>query len=199
MSSVYCLALLKERTYPFPSMKNTLTAQQIVHFRSQGHIRFENVRIDFKKIQEAASQHSSTRDVFRSSPFLKKIITQTLAPIALELMRSRALRLACDQWVDAALPEGRLADLFCFQKLVCFLLLSESAATHEEVVLDVFEPTSLTSLIPPNSYLVALGPENTILIEKKDDPFCLQTRNLGYVYGDKLRNSLHPALYRRGH
>ena len=175
-------------------MKTTISAQQLVYFRRQGHVRFENYPLDFQKVRILVQESGLTRDLWRKSPFLKKLILQTLGPMALELARKPSIRLACDHYQSKTATVQRIQDLFCFQGLVCVFVFSESDLG---IILDVFEPSSLTSLLPKEAYLVAFALENAVLIENPKDPFNAATRNLGYVYGDRLANPHHPLIMKK--
>src|SRR5579872_7062270 len=170
-------------------MKTVISAQQLMYFRRQGHVRFENFPFKFQLIQDLAQKNQ--RDLWRKEPALKKLILQQLGPIALELTKSRAIHLACDQWIDAPPAERPMKNLFCFQNLACIFVFSEN---NDETILDVYEPSSLTSKLTPPAYLVIFAKENDVLVENPNDPFSIQTRNLGYVYGDRLKNELHPIV-----
>lgn len=169
-------------------MKTALSAQQLMYYRRQGYIRFENFPLDFQPIKDAAQKIQ--RDLFRNDPSIKKFILQNLAPIALELTKKNALHLACDQWIDSPLS-GPMKSLFCFQNLACIFVFSPS---EEGCILEVFEPSSLSSRIPAEAYIVVFAQENGVLVENPKDPYTLQTRKLGYVYGDRLRNEFHPRI-----
>lgn len=179
-------------------MKIAISAQQIVHFRKFGRVSFEEIPLDMNAIAKHTHKTTPTRDLWRSTPALKKWILRTLGPIALELTGRPRLRLACDQTIYPPLPESPLQDLFCFQGLACICVLSQNPESPEQnPSLDIFEPSCLTSWISPNaSYLVALAVENSLIINNPQDPLTLPTRNLGYVFGDHLRNELHPLILR---
>jgi hypothetical protein len=175
-------------------MKTALSSQQLVYFRRQGHVRFENYPLDFEIVRTFALKNDLTRDLWRKSPVFKKIILQELGPMALELARKSSLRLACDHYMAEKAAAPRLQDLFCFQGLACVFVFSPG---ETGTILDVFEPSSLTSLLPKESYLVAFALENGVLIENPKDPFNAATRNLGYVYGDRLANPHHPLIVKK--
>lgn len=176
-------------------MKTALTAQQLVHFRQQGKIRFENFPLDFASIEKIAEKTLYKRDFWRNHPSIKKSILHTLSPIALELTKKSSLRLACDQWLESPPKSGRLQDMFCFQGMACvFVFYQDISHPEKETLLDVYEPSCLADLIPPNAYLVVFAHENGVLIDNPKDPFSIPTRNLGYVYGDRLKNEFHPLV-----
>jgi hypothetical protein len=166
-------------------MKTFLSAQHLSYFRRQGHVQFENFSINFDLVKSVAK--SVQRDLWRKNLTLKKFILQQLGPIALELTKSNTLHLACDQWIDSPLKEGPMKSLFCFQNLACIFVFSSNT-------LDVYEPSSLSSKIPHDAYVVIFAKENGVLVENPNDRFTVQTRNLGYVYGDRLKNEFHPLI-----
>ncbi len=175
-------------------MKTAISSQQLVYFRRQGRVRFENYPLDFPIIQDLARKVESGRDLWRKAPFLKKLILHEMGPMALELANKSALRLACDHYLAGEISAPRIQDLFCFQGLACVFVFFENEGG---TTLDVFEPSSLTSLLPKEAYLVAFAFENAVLIENPKDPFNAATRNLGYVYGDRLTNPHHPLIMKK--
>lgn len=170
-------------------MKTVLSAQQLMYYRRQGHVRFENFPLNFQEIRDFAQKNK--RDLWRKDASIKKMILQNLGPIALELTKSHALHLACDQWIDSVPLAGPMKNLFCFQNLACIFVFSPN---DTGCVLDVYEPSSLTSRLPPEAYLVVFAKDNGVLVENPKDPYTIQTRNLGYVYGDRLKHDLHPRI-----
>lgn len=167
-------------------MKTTITAQQLVYFRSQGHIRFENIPTNFQAIQEKSLEKN---DLWRKDPSLQKFILRTLGPIALELMGKKALRIACDRWIDTQPEVLRMQDMFSFQGLALIFVLLPS-------FLDIYEPSSLCSLLTPNSYLIAFGYDHVQFIENRKDPAAPALKKLGYGYGDLLKNEFHPLIFK---
>lgn len=175
-------------------MKTAISAQHLSYFRREGHVRFDNFPIDFQKLQDLAQKQETTRDIWRKEPFLKKMILQDLGPIALELTKKTALRLACDHWLESPPNLERMKDMFCFQNLSCVFVLTPNG---EKCFLDVFEPSSLASKLMAPSYLVVFALENSVIVDNPKDPFTIKTRNLGYVYGDRLTNSLNPIVVKK--
>lgn len=172
-------------------MKTAITAQQLVYYRQNGHIRFDHFPSNFSSIQTWISKNPERRDIWRKHPAIKKWIIQTIAPIALELTGKTSLKLACDQWISEPSSEGRMKDKFCFQGLAIIFLLSAPD------LLDIYEPSSLASFLTQDSYLVAFGLDNTRFIENKKDPGEIALKKMGYAYGDVLSTEFHPAIFRR--
>jgi len=166
-------------------MKTALTAQQIVYFRQNGHIRFEPSPIDFATLEKPDNKE---RDLWRASPSLKKIIEKKLATLALELTGRKQLRIGCDQWIAIPFSEERLQNLFCMQGIVILAALSEHS-------LDFFDPSILTTQLILPSYLVLFTHESARYIDNPKDPYVLDLRRMGYNYGDLLVNEFHPLIF----
>lgn len=186
------------RKYAIHPMKTALSAQQLVYFRKQGYVRFENYPLDFADVKKIANELMTPRDLWRKNSFLKKFLLHTLGAMALELARKPSLRLACDHYLVSLPKITRIQDMFCFQGLACIFVFSVDE-DHPELgtILEIFEPSSLANRLPKEGYLVAFALENGVLIENQNDPFNAATRNLGYVYGDRLMNPHHPLVIQR--
>ena len=176
-------------------MNLSLSAQQLVHFRKHGSIQFSHFPLDFSVLAqeiEGALGKGVERDLWRKSPYLQKIILRTLAPLVLELIGKKGLRIACDHWFSATPPEGRMQDLFSFQGLAAVALLR-----CEEKQLELFQPSSLTSNILPYSYAIVYAQEKAQFINNPRDPGAPLLKRMGYAYGDFLRNDVHPLAYKK--
>lgn len=172
-----------KRAYPKGPMRLHITAQQLIYFQQNGEIFFENFPFEISTPEKG-------RDLWRRNPEIKKLITTKVGPIVLELSGKAQLRLACDQWIEAPLPNGMIQEMFCFQGLAAVCIL-------EQNTLRILHPSHLNSKIQTPCYLVAFAQESARLIANPKDPFAAETRNLGYVYGDKLTHALHPLITRR--
>lgn len=168
-------------------MKTALLAQQFAYFRMTGHVRLEDFPLEFAEIKTVAEKAKSPHDLWRDAPFLKKLIVRSFGPIALELTKKSSLRIGCDLWVQEKLEAKKLEDLFCFQGVACIFFLSEDSG------IDIFDPLSEAAL-PEEGYLVLFTLENGVLIDNPKDPFVSKIRNLGYGYGDRLKNEFHPLI-----
>jgi hypothetical protein len=166
-------------------MKTEITSQQIVYFRQNGHIRFDNFPVDLSIVEKTPLK----RDLWRESPALKKMILRALGPVAIELTGKKSLRLVCDQWLETPPTSGRMQDMFCFQGLAAIFVITPTT-------LDIYEPSSLASLISPNSYLVVFGFDNVRIIENPKDPNLAVLKKMGYGYGDRLTNEFHPIIFK---
>lgn len=174
-------------------MNFSLSAQQLVHFREHGSIRFSHFPLDFPVLTqsiEEARKKESDRDLWRKSPYLQRVILRIVAPLILQLTGKRGLRIGCDQWFAEAPAEGRIQDLFSFQGLAPIALLYPP-----EQQLEVFQPSSLTSHILPASYAIVYVGEKAQFIDNPRDPGAPSLKKMGYAYGDFLRGDAHPLVY----
>lgn len=173
-------------------MKTALLAQQFVHYQKTGHLCLQDYPIDLEKVFEIVSKAPLKRDFWKDHPFLKKLITRELAPLAFELTKRGVLRIGCDQLIEKKFPEGQLQDFFCFQGVACIFCFSFNE--EKEVLLDICDPFCVSSALPEKGYLVLFTFANGVLIENEKDAFTIQTRKLGYGYGDSLKNPHHPII-----
>ena len=176
-------------------MKTILLSQQLVHFRNIGHLRLENTPFEFKTVRTIAKNQPCPRDIWRQVPQLKKMILQEFGPLGLELINKTFARLACDHFFEETPKVQTFKELFCFQNLACIFVLTEDE--NKQTNLDIFEPSNLVSKISYPAYVVAFAYDNAVIIENPKDPYSIQTRNLGYVYGDRLQNPYHPLISKR--
>lgn len=165
-------------------MKWEISAKQLVHFRQNGHIRFEPSPFPLPPLDHSQEK----RDLWRTQPLLKKTILRSLGPLILELTGKQPLRLLCDQWIETPLPSSPFSELFCFQGITVILSLTPSS-------LDVYDPSSLASQVPAESYLVVFGCDPVRFINNPKDPYLLTCRKMGYQFGDVIISEFHPLLF----
>lgn len=175
-------------------MNFALTAQQFVHFREHGSIRFSQFPLDFQILTQVISEalkKGTERDLWRKSPHLQKIILRTLAPLILELTGKKGLRIASDQYFAVApTPESRIQDFFSFQGLAAVAIIQASEAQVE-----IVQPSSLASHIAADSYVIVYAKENAQFIDNPRDLYAQMLKKMGYAYGDFLINEHHPLIF----
>lgn len=157
-------------------------------------------------------------DLWRENPLIKKIVHKTaFASLAAELLDLRAVRFGFDQWIDTTenmqgslnqclslqdhsalspLAGGLLLPLTNLQQPLSFPLpmrtgnalfitASFSIPWHE-----LFATPSLQFL------LIAFAQKTVFFRAGTPDPHARFLKKLGYVFNDKLKDSLHPILLR---
>ena len=168
-------------------VKTSLLAKQFSYFKKTGPPRLEDFPVDFMKIKTIAKEIPRNRDLWRNSPILKKLILRSFGPIALELMKKTSLHLGCDQWIEQKEFPGPLENHFCFQGVACIFFLSIDGT------LDIYNASQEAPLFE-EGYLVCFCFQNAVIIDNPKDLYCGKTRNLGYVFGDRLSSEFHPLI-----
>ena len=160
------------------------------------------------------------RDIWRDDEAIRKIVFRfQLAEVAAELMKERSLRIAYDQlffperWKLADDEERCLAEVSCFRGLTCALILCVSPPSSpllenetllptqpgSGVYFDVKMPLSFPECDGKNDaeYFMVVYAKPLAFYKKQDnDPHTHALKRLGYVFGDKLREELHPSVCR---
>lgn len=185
-------------------MKTSITAQQTAFFTKNGYIEFE--------VPHALPKHREGRDLWRQDPELQNLLTRKLAPIALTLSGKPQLRLGTDQWLSAAeLPKKSctVKELFSIQGFVLGAIIAENPIqpakksplgilplpSKPENVL--FFRTDLLLDWPhvkSDVYLALYALPNAVYIHNPKDPLTNSLKQLGYHFGDVLKNEFHPFL-----
>lgn len=161
-----------------------------------------------------------------SGDLRKTIMQQRFSEIAYELMGIKPLRIAYDQYFpfpDAQAKEGSsyqnlicsgltLQELSCVQGVVCGLMLCLSGEGAAEASTSLFSqkagngvffdakfPLDFKDLYQRqgNEYLmITYAHSSSVYILNRNDPHTHEFKNLGYNFGDKLTDKLHPIIYR---
>lgn len=166
------------------------------------------------------------RDVWRESPVLQKLILQRpLAEMVADLVELRPLRLAFDQ-VYAHYPReegvsihkrlewdpvcGPLEALAPFQGLACGLFLCLDCAADAAPSFFSRQPGNGICVGPDINLnisqlfrggrqrylLITYGKAVTLFVHQLKDPHMTTLRRLGYSFGDRLTDRLHPVVIR---
>jgi hypothetical protein len=161
---------------------------------------------------------SQGRDLWRDSPPLKTLLlSRKISSLALELTGKPALHLALDQLFSPSFSLARatkLKDLFCIQGLACLLVcrLQPTAFSfpaqpslgllpfpHSPGSLLIVQPHVLIDWpsSPLELYVVGYAFPSAVFIQNSNDPTSSRLRQLGYNFGDPLKNELHPVVRKR--
>lgn len=157
------------------------------------------VRKDELRKHNSKSFFASGRDLWRVSPAIKKLeVGLKLARIAFDLTQVRPLRLAFDQYIpkteylNAEIP---FIQGCCIQGLVCGVLLQLEGEKAGNAI--YFGPEFVPVL--PEGYggkmmMVGYAHEISLYIHQDKDPNLHSLRKLGYNFGDRLNDKLHPVI-----
>jgi hypothetical protein len=173
-------------------------------------------------IDETLGTHELTkaglRDLWRDNARIKQLVCQRrLAEMVADLVEERPLRLAFDQavlieptsasWIPAG---GSLETLSAFRGVVCGLILCLKAPKKASAP---FLPTREGNGIcvspavkldfrhidhrEAQRYLIiGYGKAVTVFVHQPDDAYAPTLRKMGYNYGDRLVDRLHPVVIR---
>ncbi|HSW86618.1 MAG TPA: hypothetical protein VLG49_03865 [Rhabdochlamydiaceae bacterium] len=185
----------------------------------------KRLKIDPLKLTRASpiELFKAGRDVWREAPFIKKVISKSkIGTIASELFNETPLRLAYDQLflsnnVSSSFFErpSALQHNSCLKRIVGGLMLRISddpmplpktedfcpfpqkmgsgifLSPEIQLSFKPFFQTSNHSLL-----LIVYCSDKTIYTLEKNDLFTHVLKKQGYVFGDHLRSTTHPILYR---
>ena len=203
-----------------PAEVQTLSQELIKTQGMHHHTAPENLaKIDLNSL------YLSGYDTWRNNPTIKKfVLRRELAEIASNLTKESPLRIAFDQVFSSSenstplfekpLP---LYEMSCIQGIVCgcILQLSPSSEQNPPETNEDFTPIpkkagsgiffrpelplSLDYLLhTPNmlQLLIVYAENNSLYTYLETDPHTHTLKKLGYVFGDRLRNTTHPILFR---
>ena len=197
----------------------TLTAQQISFFAKNGFLELEELltAAEWTALASTLSHHNPpSRDLWRSAPSLQTfLLSRKLTTLLFSLTAKPSLRLACDHYFPADFCLAKptpLKDLFSIQGLVCALLFSLGPIHRPEKTAPLgmlpfphipgnalfVQPQLLLNWPPAGAplYIAAYAISDSVYIHNPNDPAGTSLKQLGYGYGDRLRNETHPILKR---
>lgn len=173
-------------------------------------------------LKSAPEIYQAGYDLWRESAPIKRITHKhSLAAIASELFETIPLRYGYDQYFAMtqcthspyAMPVS-LQDVSCLQPLVGALLLP----LHDLTSIPALFPLPLKAgsglFISPNLplpwpqlfstpglcfFLIAFAANKTLFRADSKDPHAVSLKKLGYVFNDRLNDSLHPIVRRKNH
>lgn len=172
------------------------------------------------KTQEEAMGRG--RDLFRSNELFKKqLALPSLGQIAYELVATKPLRLAYDQLLVGSMSladnyaktlflhkNAHLQERSCISELVLGAMLALKASEAQLPFAGVaghivfFRPDRpipfswLKEIEQARYVLLAFATVHAQYIFNADDPQNHYLKQMGYIYGDKLKDNLHPIFYR---
>lgn len=178
-------------------MKYQITAKQRHFFEKNGYIEFEELlsKKELDTLWHCYRQDPKKRDLVLRNPKVKEILfSPRFSQIASELSMTRLLRYGFDE----VLSSCRFKDECCIQGLEIAMLLyiDPTAAKSANTIFffpglcpDIFEQAQ-TWLV----FVWANRDAQYILNQK--DPYTHELKKLGYVFGDRLKETTHPVLWR---
>lgn len=203
--------------------QEVLTPQQLQEINLEiTSLLAESLKVSERSVGQRPPQdiYSVGRDLWRKSPSIKKyLLHKRWARIAAELLDSSLLRIGYDQLIPHGYNHESITTLSAISPLqgifcgVLFTLESDDRILLEGATPSLPSPTAgnaiffksdhpldLSDLSPLTSglyHLVVFAGAKTVYIYNETDINTHTMKRLGYVFGDKLNDSLNPILYRR--
>lgn len=184
-------------------MKFAISQEQREFFRKNGWISF----VDLLDIKELVSLNEGIavalipvkrktlfevgRDLWRKEEKVKKVVvSKRLLELAFELIQKKPLRLAFDQWVPADCKE--LNEFSGISPLlgVFFISLVDGSGSF------YLPSTPLPSFENGPYFMIAYCDKYSQYLYEERDPQVHFPKSLGYVFGDMLKDRLHPIVLR---
>lgn len=186
-------------------MKFAISQEQRDFFRKNGWISFVDL-IDQKELAslnegiEAAlklkpvrgkSLLSQGRDLWRKEERVKKVVqSRRLVEFAFEWIQKKPLRLAFDQWIPENSKE--LNEHSAINQLlgIFFIRLTDGSGAF------YLPSTPLPDFEEGPFFMIAYCDKYSQYLYEERDPQVHFLKSLGYVFGDRLSDRLHPILLR---
>jgi len=201
-------------------LEGFFTAAQLKDLQSVIHESIATqVNIPVEKFVNLSTEKTFAlgHDLWRRNPRVRKFVfNPSLASIVASLLNVRQVRLGYDQFLPArtslinASEPLSLQDGLSFQGALCCMIvaLSDSSSLpegsplpskagnvsfiHAEAPIDFQALKSADADVLVVLYVQA----TTLYIKQPLDPHLHALRELGYAFGDRLRDDLHPIVYR---
>jgi hypothetical protein len=191
-----------------------LSLQQRNYFVKNGFLELEGYASE-EMCKSIISELKFGRDSWRSSPLLKTFLTsRQIGKIISSLTQSSPFRLACDHYFKpgTSIELESTKDMLCIQGILCsaFLRLDSSPLSfglkasplgltpfpQSKGNLLLVKPDLLLQLPSPNLplYMFSYASVSSVYFNNSKDQFKDSYKQLGYDYGDRLKNELHPLL-----
>lgn len=160
------------------------------------------------------------RDLWRKSPVVKRYVTGSAwAHIAAELLGKRPVRIGYDQLLPThctTLPSSleeenlNLETISSLQGVTCGMILCLKASSSTLTGFPTIPgsalyfypdfPIDFTALKEASHgglfLLVVYTGKTAIYLKRKEDPHVNALKSIGYCFGDRLKDDLHPILVR---
>lgn len=163
------------------------------------------------------------RDLWRSSEAIKRVVlAKQLAEMVFDLMEIKPLRLGYDQLIAVnsledqslvGLEPKSLQAMSCLQGVLCGIMLCLSSSANSDSPQTSLFPNKagnavffsaeveidfklLNQHLGQRYLLIAYTQPTALYVSNPCDPNVHSLKSLGYNFGDKLTDKLHPIVYR---
>lgn len=185
-------------------MRQELSAQQLAFYTKNGYIELE--------VPHKAIEQTEKRDQWRDDSDLLRFFQKKLGPLALELSGKKHLRLGFSEWIGKNNKPARACTLKEMLSLqgheICAAISNTPIEPNKKSPLGLLpQPQAADNVlffrsnlildwphVPSEVLLVVFALQNAVYIENKKDPNTHYLKELGYFFGDQLKNSTHPII-----
>lgn len=183
-------------------MKFAISQDQRELYRKEGSISFADL-LDPKELaslnegikavlipSKRKSPFEQGRDLWRKDENVKKIVqSKRLIDLAFELIQKKPLRLAFDQLIPENSEE--LNEYSCINNLLgmFFICLEDGSGSF-------YLPSTPLPSFEDRFFMIAYCDKYSQYLFEERDPQVHFLKSLGYVFGDRLNDRLHPILLR---
>ena len=188
-------------------MHFAIAPEHLNFFQRHHYIEFENLltQEEVETLLHALNTALPHQyDTWRGNPIIQKfVLRKQFAEIASNLTKISPLRIAFDRILisDKNFFENPLQEMSCIRGLVCGCILNLALPNMGSALF--FKPHSppplddltLTTL-PPPQLMIVYSKDKSLYTYQKNDPHTHTLKKLGYVFGDRLKDTTHPTLYR---
>ncbi len=219
----YCNYTNLKNLKDFVKMRYTIHTQHCDFFKEHHAVEFEAVlspsevqalitaideslalKLEIKKDElrkhNSKEFFASGRDLWRVSHIIKKFgVGLKLAQIAFDLTQVKPLRLAFDQYIpktEYLNSEIPFDEGCCIQGFVCGVLIQLEGPKAGNAI--YFSPQYVPVL--PEGYggkmfIVGYAQQVSLYVHHDKDPHLHDLKRLGYNFGDRLNDKLHPLIH----
>lgn len=207
-------------------MKYIITADQKTFFARYQQVEFEGLLSEKELTVLTTAIHrrslgGTKRDLARKDPEIEKIVySNHLASIGAELIFTKQLRFGYDQLIELPIKEGvapkTLQEMSSVRPLVMAMMICLEGVYEKPLDADegfvpfpqkpanvtffspscVWDCESLAARTKQQFLLVAFAGPRPLYVFEENDPYVHALKQLGYGFGDRLKEQSHPTLCR---
>lgn len=187
-------------------MKFSVSLDQRNYLNNHGFVPFFNILNESERVLLKGSIPKETsftkgRDLWRTSPAIKQIVfSKRLIDLVFSLTQKKPIRLGFDQYIPEkgdlkkVFGEELLQNRSSINPLKGLFLIDLNSGDGYFVLPSC--PLFNESLEDHPYFLIGYGDQHSQYLYEERDPQLHFLKSLGYVFGDKLNDELHPILLR---
>lgn len=185
-------------------MRSILSEQQLAFFRNYGFIELEIPHeVPF----------SEKRDQWRENTPLLRFIKKELGRTALDISGKKQLKIGTSFWVKKESKPQKGSPIQTMVSLqdpqICCVMSPDPQAPGKKASLGLlpvpsdsqnvlfFDPKFILDWahVQSDLFFVLFVRSNSVYVENKNDPETNYLKEIGYFFGDQLKNDTHPLIF----